>query len=141
MKKEKKPEQFIQHPGYPGGTEALREFIKQNLRYPEEALKNKIEGTVAVAYEIDQNGNVIDTKIKSGIGHGCNEEAMRVTRLLKFGVAKQHGLRVTFHKTINIHFRLPISKKKPSGTQVVYNYVEKKKEGKASYNYNISLNG
>ena len=138
MKKERKPEQFIHHPGYKGGADAMRDFIRNNLRYPEEALKNKIEGTVAVAYEIDYKGDVIDAKIKSGIGYGCDEEAMRVVRLLKFGVAKHHKLRVTFHKTINIHFRLPQPKKQSS--QFVYNYVEKKKEGKGSYSYNISFN-
>ena len=139
MKKERKPEQFIHQPAYPGGTEAMREFVRKNLRYPEEALKNKVEGTVAVAYEIDHKGAVIDAEIKSGLGHGCDEEAMRVVKLLKFAVAKHHNLRVTFHKTINIHFRLPQPKKQ--NPQLVYNYVEKKKEDKKSYNYKISFNG
>lgn len=140
MKKEKKPDQFIRHPSYPGGIEAMRAFIKKNLRYPEEALKNNVEGTVSVAYEIDHLGTVIDAKIKGGIGHGCDEEALRITKLLKFGVPKHKGLRVTFHKTINIHFRLPTIPKPSSNTQLVYNYVEKKKEGKPSYSYNISVN-
>ena len=138
MKKPHKPEQFIKHPGYPGGGEAMREFVKKNLRYPEEARKNKIEGTVAVTYEIDHKGKVVDTKIKSGIGYGCDEEAMRVVKLLKFAVPKQHNLRVTFHKTINIHFRLP--KSSPQKPDLVYSYVEKKKEDKKSYSYNISFN-
>ena len=137
MKKERKPEQFIHHPGYPGGTEALREFIRKNMRYPKEAMQNKIEGTVAVAYEIDHRGTVIDAKIKSGIGYGCDEEAVRLVKMLKFGVAKHHKLRVTFHKTLNIHFRLP--KPKKQNTQLVYNYVEKKKEGGQSFNYNITF--
>lgn len=138
MKKERKPEEFIHHPGYPGGTEALREFIRRNLRYPAEALKNKVEGTVAVTYQIDYKGNVIDAKIKSGIGYGCDEEAVRVVKLLKFAVAKHHKLRVTFHRTINIHFRLP----KPKRRQVhlAYDYVEKKKEGSRNYTYRISFN-
>lgn len=141
MKKEKKPEQFIRHPSYPGGIEAMRAFIKQHLHYPEEALKNKVEGTVAVAYEIDHQGNVIDAKIKSGIGSGCDEEALRITKLLKFGVPPHKGLRVTFHKTINIHFRLPVAQKMSASTQLNYNFVEKKKEGKVTYTYNISING
>jgi len=139
MKKEHKPEEFLHHPGYPGGTEAMREFIRKNLRYPEEALKNKIEGTVAVDYEIGYKGDVISAKIKSGIGYGCDEEALRVVKLLKFGVAKHHKLRVTFRKTINIHFRLPPQVKRRS-TRYVYNYVEKKKDGKSNYNYSISFN-
>ena len=143
MSKERKPEQFIRHPSYPGGTEALREFVKKNLRYPKEAQKNKIEGTVAVKYEIDQKGNVIDAQIKSGLGHGCDEEALRVVKLLKFHVPKHRGLRVTFHKTINIHFRLPETKK--ASSEMVYTYVEKKKPEPAAnkkpeqkgYNYTI----
>ncbi|HXH17945.1 MAG TPA: energy transducer TonB, partial [Chitinophagales bacterium] len=93
--------------------------------------------TVAVTYEIDFKGDVIDAKIKSGIGYGCDEEAIRVVKMLKFAVPKHHKLRVTFHRTINIHFRLP--KPQKQSTQYVYNYVEKKKEGKSSYTYNISF--
>lgn len=140
MRKEKKPEQFIRHPSYPGGIEAMRAFIRQQLRYPEEALKNNVEGTVAVSYEVDHLGNVINTKIKSGIGSGCDEEALRITKLLKFVVPPHKGLRVTFHKTINIHFRLPAAPKPTAKTQLSYNYVEKKKEGKPAYTYNISIN-
>ena len=139
MKKEKKPEQFIRQPGYPGGIEAMREFIRRNLRYPEIALKNKTEGTVSVNYEVDHEGNVIDTKIKNSLGDGCDEEALRIVKLLKFGVPKHKGLRVTFHKTINIHFRLPTAKK-TAASQVVYNYVEKKKTEKPTYSYSISVN-
>ncbi len=139
MKKEKKPEQFIRHPGYPGGNEAMRKFIKENLRYPEEALKNNVEGIVAVKYEIDHNGKVISAKIKSGLGYGCDEEALRVVKMLKFGSAKHKGMRVTFNKTININFRLPAAPPpKKQSTQLVYNYVEKRNEGR-SYNYNIPL--
>ena len=140
MKKERKPEQFIRQPGYPGGQQALKEFIRQNLRYPEEALKNKIEGTVSVEYELDQKGNVIDAKVKKGIGHGCDEEALRVTRLLKFSSAKVRGYRVTFHKTINIHFKLPGAPLPQKSAQIVYTFVEKKKEEKETYGYSIRFN-
>ena len=39
----RKPESFIKHPIYPGGKKGLDEFVKSNLQYPEEALKNKID--------------------------------------------------------------------------------------------------
>lgn len=142
MKKEKKPEQFIRQPSYRGGVEAMKQFVKENLRYPEDALKNHIEGTVAVAYEIDHLGNVIDAKIKSGLGYGCDEEAIRITKMLKFGVPPHRGLRVMFHKTINIHFRLPNApapKPVAGNTQFVYNYTEKKRDERSGYSYTISV--
>ncbi len=137
MKKENKPEQFIKHPSYPGGSTALREFVHQNLQYPKAALENKIEGTVTVKYEIDQEGVVLLARVISGIGYGCDEEALRVVKLLKFSSVKNRGMRVTFNKTINIRFKLPTAKKGNS-TQLVYNYIEKKKE-KTVYNINIRL--
>lgn len=116
----------------------MRKFIRENLRYPEEALKNGIEGVVAVKYEVDQNGNVIHAAVKNGIGYGCDEEALRLVRLLKFGKVRHRGLRVTFHKTINIRFSLPGSRSaEEPPTQLVYTYVEKKNDA-ASYTYTIS---
>ena len=46
----------------------MKKFIGSNLRYPEEALKNKIEGTVYLRYDIDHQGTVTDAKVVKGIG-------------------------------------------------------------------------
>jgi len=125
----RKPESFIKPPTYPGGKKALDEFIKANLKYPEEALKNKVEGTVAVEYDVDAFGKVIATRLKHGIGYGCDEEAIRITQMLKYPKKKYQGLRVVFHMTININFRIHSASPppKPQEQKIVYNYVEKKK--------------
>lgn len=134
MKKEKTDKNFIHRPEYPGGPKALQQFIRQNLKYPPEALKNKIEGAVYVTYDIDYKGNVVEAKILSSLGHGCDEEAIRLVKELKFHVAKHRGLRVLFHQKIHIHFRLP--KQKPASPRAVsYELVSKPaseppKEGK-----------
>ncbi len=124
----RKPESFIKHPTYPGGKKALDDFIKENLKYPEEALKNKIEGTVSIEYDVDVFGKVILAKIKHGIGHGCDEEAIRLVKLLKYPKKRYKGMHVVFHMTINIHFRINTASKSPEQPQqqIVYNYVEKK---------------
>jgi TonB family protein len=68
---------------------------------------------VSVRYDIDHKGNVIDAKIIGhGLGHGCNEEAVRLVKSFKFQVEKPRGLRVVHHSTIQIHFNLP--KEKPA---------------------------
>ena len=112
MKKERKDKHFIKKPFYEGGPMAMKKFIGENMRYPKEALENKIEGTVYVRYDVDQKGKVIDAKVVKGIGHGCDEEAIRLAKSLKFQVPKNRVGRVVFHKNIQIHFRLP--KKKPA---------------------------
>jgi len=50
---------------------------------------------------------VIDTKIITGLSHGCNEEADRLVRLLSFKVPKNRGFKGFFHKDLHIHFKLP----------------------------------
>jgi len=141
--KHRKPESFIKQPNYPGGKKALDDFIKQNLRYPEEAFNNKVEGTVSVDIDIDVQGRVIGTKVKHGIGYGCDEEAKRLAGLLVFEKKRYRGMHVIFHRNINIHFKLndasPVPTKKDGNMQVAYQYTEKekKKGGGESYIYNI----
>ncbi len=105
MKKERKEESFIKQPYYKGGDAALKVFISKHVKYPEVSRQNSIEGDVYLKYDIDYKGNVIDTKIISGLDKACNEEASRVVKMLKFEVPKNpRKVKVTFHKNIRIHF-------------------------------------
>jgi len=122
----RKPESFIINPVYPGGQKALNDFIRSNLKYPEDAIKNKVEGTVTVNYDVDVFGKVISTKVKHGIGYGCDEEACRIVSLLKYPKKKYQGMRVVFHMNINIHFHITPQKPIPQEVKIVYNYIEKK---------------
>lgn len=106
MKRKPKPEKLVKQPIYSGGKKALDEFIRANLQYPEEAIKNKIEGAVAVEYNVDVFGRVREAKIKHGIGYGCDEEAVRIVKLLKYEKKKYQGLHVVFHKSLIINFQL-----------------------------------
>ncbi len=107
MKKEKKEDTFIKHPYYAGGNKAMNELIYSNLKYPKDAAKNKIEGLVIIKYDINHIGHVIDAKIVKGLGYGCDEESLRVVKLLTFEVPKNpRKLKVTFHKDIHIHFKV-----------------------------------
>jgi TonB family protein len=131
LKSHRKPESFIRQPKYPGGNKAMDDFIKQQMTYPEEALKNRVEGTVSVDVDIDVNGKVSSAKVKHGIGYGCDEEALRLVTLLRFEKKKYHGLYVLFHRSINIHFRLPAT------PTIQYNYKDSEKK-KNTYSYRIS---
>ncbi len=137
-----KEKKFIDLPEYPGGKKAFQEFIRKNLKYPTEALKHKIEGTVHVKYRVDGLGKIVFAEVIRGIGYGCDEEALRLIKTLKYGRAKNRGVRVTTTKRTIIKFAIP----KKTGVQ--YNYVKsaKKKSTKKentksgeSYGYTISF--
>jgi TonB family protein len=105
MKKETKEDSFIRQPYYDGGDKAMIVFIVKNLRYPTVSLANKVEGGVHIKYDINNKGHVTDAKIVSGLDPACNEEAVRVVKLLKFIVPKNpRKMRIIFHKKIRIHF-------------------------------------
>lgn len=102
-----KKDKFIKTPDFPGGVKGIQQFIKENLRYPKVAFDNKLEATVHVKYVINSKGDVIEAKCVGSAGHGFDEEALRVVKLLKYSSANNRHLRVTFNKKIDIHFRLP----------------------------------
>ncbi|MEY3052432.1 MAG: hypothetical protein RLY31_2217 [Bacteroidota bacterium] len=126
MKKSAKEKHFIRQPWYEGGPKAMRRFIAGALRYPAEALAAKVEGTVFVRYDIDHRGVVVDAKVITGLGYGCDEEAVRLVRLLQFRVEPPRGMRVLYHKDIQIHFRLPNVPQKPTPPVLQYEYVTRK---------------
>ena len=106
MAKEKKTV-FIHQPQFKGGPKELTKFIYANLRYPKEALEAGIEGVVYIEYDIDYQGNVVETRVVQGLGHGCDEEACRVVKMLKFDVERNRGVHVLFHQKVKVQFKKP----------------------------------
>jgi len=148
MKKSKQAKNFIQRPSYPGGRAAINELIKKELRYPKKALEAKIEGKVKIQYSLNHKGEVIRAKVLKGLGHGCDEEAVRLVYLLRFDVPKNRGMKVTFNKSITINFKLPKQnpKPKPAKAQTVVQYqytptrsTAKKNPKKNSYQITIKM--
>lgn len=94
-------------PAYPGGTEALKKFIYSNLKYPEVAIKNKMEGKVIVNYQVDANGNVVNAKVIRGVSPTLDAEALRVTNLIKgWQPGKQQGKPVVCSMVMPIYFKI-----------------------------------
>lgn len=104
-KNETEDEIFIsveQMPEMIGGISTLY----QNLRYPNTALKNNIEGKVTLQFVINEKGEVTDPVVLRGIGYGCDEEALRVIRELKFTPGLQRGKPVKVRASIQVIFSL-----------------------------------
>ena len=104
LKKHKK--KFIKFPTLGGGREILIRMLKDNLVYPPEAQENKIEGNVLIEYQVNNLGEVIDARVVHGIGFGCDEEALRLVKLIKYQEVKNRGLKVTTKNRIKIPFHL-----------------------------------
>lgn len=102
----KKKKQFLKLPKLDGGNNSFKKFVEENLRYPEDALKHNIEGIVYLSYDVDDFGNVLNTKIEKGIGFGCDEEALRLIKMQKFSKVKNKGLRVKISQKAKIIFSL-----------------------------------
>ena len=98
-------------PEFPGGDDSLYAFIGRNIKYPEAAKKNKIEGRVFVTFVIEKDGQVSNAKLLRDIGGGCGEEALRVVNSMpkwKPGTQRGNPVRVQFN--LPIMFQLEKSK-------------------------------
>ena len=90
-------------PTPPGGMEGWNKYLSNNLKYPTQARRMGIEGTVYVVFVVNTDGSIQDVEILRGIGGGCDEEAMRVVQAApKWEPGKQRG------KPVRVKMRLPI---------------------------------
>ena len=65
-------------PSFPGGQAAMINYLVQNIKYPEEAKKKGVMGTVFITFIVETDGSVSNVKVLRGIGSGCDEEGVRV---------------------------------------------------------------
>jgi protein TonB len=101
--------QFVEvMPEYSGGEEKLRKFITDNLVYPKEAKEKGIKGTVYLKFIVEKDGSISDVEVVRGIGGGCDEEAIRIIKMMpKWKPGNQGGESVAVKFTIPVKFILP----------------------------------
>ncbi len=96
-----------QMPQYPGGEGELLRFVNSNLKYPPIAQTQKLQGTVIVRFVVNSFGDTERVEVLRGLSPECDEEAMRVMKLLKNWIpGKQNGIAVSVHYTLPIRFAL-----------------------------------
>ncbi len=69
-------------PHFPGGESERLKFLQKNVRYPNFAKENGISGTVYVTFVVNPDGTISNPQVLRGIGGGCDEEALRVLRMM-----------------------------------------------------------
>ena len=102
--------EISEYPSFPGGDAELFKFLKENIKYPEFAKDNNIQGTVYVEFTVNKDGSITDIRKKEGtrdVGAGCDEEAFRVVRLMpKWVSGKFNGNNVKVSMLIPVRFKL-----------------------------------
>lgn len=92
------------NPEFSGGVDEFLRFLARNIRYPAEARDNGTQGKVIVSFLCGSDGKITDVHVVRGIGDGCDEESVRVIKLLPpWKPGYVHG------KPVNVAYSVPIS--------------------------------
>ena len=65
-------------PSFPGGNEALLDYINKNRHYPADAYEQGLDGRVTCSFVVDSDGNISHIKVIRGCHKSLNEEAVRL---------------------------------------------------------------
>ncbi|MDO4496510.1 MAG: TonB family protein [Bacteroidales bacterium] len=96
-------------PRFPGGENALMEFVQNNMKYPEEAVAKKIQGRIVLSFIIEKDGSVSQvTPMKKDYDPLLQAEAIRVVESMpKWEPGKTNGEPVRLKFVMPVTFKLP----------------------------------
>ena len=95
-------------PEFPGGMEAMMKYLTENIKYPQVAKEQGIQGRVYVSFVVEKDGSVSNVRLLRDIGGGCGEEAVRVVGAMpkwKPGMMKGKAVRVMYNLPINFQYK------------------------------------
>ncbi len=96
-----------ENPSFMGGVKEMYKFLSQNLKYPPAAQRANIQGKVFLKFIVEKDGSITGVESMKGIGFGCDEEAVRVVKLMpKWIAGRQNGRNVRVIFTIPVFFKL-----------------------------------
>ena len=90
-------------PQYPGGQIAMLKYIMENIKYPEQAMKEGIQGRVTVRFIVEKDGSISNVKPVLSVHPLLDKEAVRVVKSMpKWSPGKQKG------KPVRVQFNVPV---------------------------------
>ncbi|MBD5284405.1 MAG: energy transducer TonB [Bacteroides sp.] len=108
--KPKEEEIFVaveQQAEFPGGQAALMKWLGNNIRYPESAQANGVQGRVIVKFVVEKDGSIGATTIVKGVDKDLDKEALRVVKKMpKWQPGKNNGSPVRSYFTLPVTFKL-----------------------------------
>jgi TonB family protein len=108
--KKKRYFKYIKIPRLGNSKKGYMQYVRSNFRYPEEAVKNRIQGKVEITFSVDRNGNVKNIKVAKNAHKLLDEEAKRIVESMPpWRIGKIDGEAQEFSFKLPITFRLPSS--------------------------------
>lgn len=94
-------------PKYAGGEMAMFAFLCKNVKYPESAAKDSIQGRVVVKFTVQADGAVKDASVVKSVCPALDEEAIRVVMLMPRWIpGEKDGKKVACSFSLPISFKL-----------------------------------
>ena len=92
---------------FPGGQAALMKWLSNNIRYPESAQQNDIQGRVIVKFVVEKDGSIGQATIAKGVDKDLDREAIRVVKKMpKWQPGKNNGVAVRSYFNLPVVFKL-----------------------------------
>ncbi len=94
-------------PEFPGGQQALFEYLSKNIRYPVIAQENGLQGRVICQFVVNSDGSIVDIEVVRSVDPSLDKEAIRVIQSMpKWKAGEQRGKKVRVKFTLPVNFRL-----------------------------------
>lgn len=94
-------------PEFPGGMVEMMKWITKNLKYPQAAQQQKIQGRVVVAFIIGKDGKVSEVKVVRSVDPMLDNEALRVVKMMpKWKPGEEKGKPCMTYFSIPVIFKL-----------------------------------
>ena len=96
-----------QMPSFPGGMNALMDYLRKSIKYPPVAEENGIQGRVVCSFVVERDGSVTDVRVAKSVDPSLDKEAVRVVSTMpKWIPGRQNGQSVRVKYTLPVTFRL-----------------------------------
>ena len=110
-----------QMPEFPGGMEALNTYLRNNIRYPQEAQKAGIQGRVIIQFIVSKDGSITDAEVVESVDPQLDAEGLRLIKNMprwKPGMRKGQAVRVK--QTLPIRFAFTKTSDKPENSNSIF---------------------
>jgi len=109
IEKPKEPEIALdveEYAEFPGGKKAMMDFLNKNIKYPQVAIEQGIQGRCYLRFVVSTEGKISDVRVLRGVPDcpECDREAIRVIKSMpKWKPGKNNG------RGVNSYFDMPVS--------------------------------
>lgn len=96
-----------QMPSFPGGNQALYQYISSHIKYPAILAEAGTQGRVIVTFVVEPDGSLTNVKVSKSVDAALDKEALRlVSSMPRWIPGKQNGKAIRVKYSVPVSFRL-----------------------------------